>query len=58
MNVKRIGKYPTEDAAFARVNHLKESGIWPGIRVYKDGSADLLYDPDPDVNHPEPRKDD
>lgn len=25
-------RYATEEAAFARVNQLREVGIWPGIR--------------------------
>lgn len=40
------GRYPDEDAAFRRVNKLKTFGIWPGVRVFADGSASLLYDPD------------
>lgn len=41
-----IGRYPSEAQAFRRVDKLKEHGMWPGIRVHDDGSADLLYDPD------------
>lgn len=42
----RTGTYVSEDAALRRVEKLKTYGIWTGYRVYGDGSASLLYDPD------------
>jgi hypothetical protein len=41
-----IGKYPNEAAVVRRVEKLKTFGICTGYRVYEDGSASPLYDPD------------
>jgi len=50
------GRYATEELAERRVAKLKTFGIWPGKRQHtercpcrdcpRDGSWDLLYDPD------------
>ncbi len=36
--------YATEEAAFARVNVLKQHGIWPGV-FFRHGRWHLTYDP-------------
>lgn len=38
-------RYPTADAAFARVNILRRHGTWPGVRLHPDGPASLTFDP-------------
>jgi hypothetical protein len=43
---KRIGNYIDEAAAVRRVNKLITHGIHTGYRVFADGSASLLHDPD------------
>lgn len=37
--------YITFDAAQRRVETLKQSGIWPGIRCHADGTYTLTYNP-------------
>ena len=37
--------YSSEEAAFRRVDTLKRSGIWPGVRRVPGGWA-LTYDPE------------
>jgi hypothetical protein len=39
------GPYATEELALRRVEALKHSGIWPGVRRHADGSASLTFDP-------------
>lgn len=41
-----MGRYATEERAFARVETLKHSGIWPGVIRHGDGTFDLTYDPE------------
>lgn len=38
--------YPSFDAAQRRVEVLKGSGIWPGIRCHADRTCTLTYDPE------------
>jgi hypothetical protein len=42
----RIGRYKDEDACKRRVKKLRTLGINTGYRVYEDGSASPLYDPE------------
>lgn len=35
-------------AAQKRVEVLKQSGIWPGIRCHRDGTYTLTFDPQTD----------
>ena len=37
--------YPTYERALARVDNLKQQGIWPGIITRADGTYALTYDP-------------
>jgi hypothetical protein len=38
-------RYQSEEAAFERVDSLRQYGIWPGVVRYRDGSFGLTYDP-------------
>ena len=38
-------RYSTEEAAFERVDALKQYGIWPGVVRYRNGKFGLTYDP-------------
>lgn len=37
--------YATFEAAQRRVEVLKASGTWPGIRCHRDGTYTLTFDP-------------
>lgn len=39
------GNYGSEDRALARVNVLRQLGIWPGIVTHPDESCSLTFDP-------------
>jgi hypothetical protein len=41
-----IGRYKDEEAVKKRVKKLRTIGINTGYRVFEDGSASPLYDPD------------